>query len=361
MNQYELIDWLLENGGPVVRYRTAKELSDKSEVDIDCLTKDLLSSDKVAKVLADIEDCSRNINLRNWHSSKKECTENAFSRALEMGLTQEIQVFYEKVQPFREWVHFPSPQDHTPIHSIFFAWCFIRGGFEYDDIIEFVKKRLDYIYISAKEQVLDIYAKGDELKGIPKKFADECLRNEYNQYRGDKPLLLIHDLYALAFLPKKILDEDLKRKVNCVIEYILKEEFQRIREGYGYIYLKERNTCYSCGWSPNLPWYNGFVLKGIDENKLFMRFELMSHFTKAHDNKWFQACLNHFEQYRTSEGTYKLPQGYLQEKPSGYYVLGAYMGLESKRTEKALEVESTFRMLAVKKRIANSIGTECIV
>jgi len=40
----ELAEWLLENGGPVVRYRTATELlSDASMVDIEALDRDLLN------------------------------------------------------------------------------------------------------------------------------------------------------------------------------------------------------------------------------------------------------------------------------------------------------------------------------
>jgi len=45
MNDVELMQWLLENGGPAIRYRTALELAaDLIDVDIAQLTTDLLAS-----------------------------------------------------------------------------------------------------------------------------------------------------------------------------------------------------------------------------------------------------------------------------------------------------------------------------
>ncbi|MFH1513928.1 MAG: hypothetical protein ABIG42_00555 [bacterium] len=42
------------------------------------------------------------------------------------------------------------------------------------------------------------------------------------------------------------------------------------------------------------------------------------------------------------------PREYLPEKQRGYYVCGAYMGLEDgRRSKKVLELESTFRMLRI--------------
>jgi hypothetical protein len=59
------------------------------------------------------------------------------------------------------------------------------------------------------------------------------------------------------------------------------------------------------------------------------------------------------ETYQTERGTYNFPSTYLVEMKAGYYVGGEYMGLEdNRRNPKTLELESTFRMLLLKKRIA---------
>ena len=54
------------------------------------------------------------------------------------------------------------------------------------------------------------------------------------------------------------------------------------------------------------------------------------------------------------EGTYFFPRRGLVERPVGYYVTGTRMGIESgPRSRRALEIESTFRMLKIK-RLAGS-------
>lgn len=355
MNDNELVDWLMKNGGPVVRYKTTKELISKSDIDIDKLTQDLVNDNGVRKLLTILDDKDK-VNIMTWHGSGKYQFENVMGKLLELGLSADIKEFDDKLKPYREWIYDKDPNDPNVVTltSIFIASCFVRAGYKYKEFIDFVLKRIDLLYKSAKEKIYDIYLIGDELKGIPKKFSHECIKLELNPYRNNKPLPLIHDIYALAYLPKDIINDDVRTKINAIVEYILDERFQEIREGYGYLYLPDKKYCHSSGWSPTFPGYKDFEFEGIDKNKFFMRFELMSHFKKAQKSRWFQKCLNHLERYRTQDGTYIFPSDYLKEKPSGYYVLGAYMGLEDKRTQKALELESTLRMLSIKNRINNN-------
>ncbi len=71
----------------------------------------------------------------------------------------------------------------------------------------------------------------------------------------------------------------------------------------------------------------------------------------------FDMGLAHFETYRTERGTYLFPRHDLQERTSGYWVTGAYMGLkESRRPKRVLELESTFWMLRVKKLAHGGAG-----
>ena len=64
---------------------------------------------------------------------------------------------------------------------------------------------------------------------------------------------------------------------------------------------------------------------------------------------WFQDALRHLETFRTPRGTYRFPGHYLREA-EGYYVSGYGMGLgESRRRPLGIEIESTFRMLAIRR------------
>ncbi len=48
MNSTELINWLLENGGPIIRYKTVTELAiDQTIFDVEKLRSDLLNSEIV--------------------------------------------------------------------------------------------------------------------------------------------------------------------------------------------------------------------------------------------------------------------------------------------------------------------------
>ena len=363
MKEQDMISWLMQTGGPVIRYRTAAELCGQIGYDMEQLERDLLNDSNVKKALNLFEECTVNSNLWNWHGSKKELLENVLGKLLEFGFNKNIGVFDEKIATFYSWLDSKPPQspDHTPISSIFIAWCLLRSGYNFDELIKYMLKRIDYIYASAKEQIFDIYLNGKDLKGISKKFINECIKPELNPYSGSKPLPLIHDIYALAFYPKDLVNDEIKERINRIIDYILNDSFQRIREGYGYLVLNNKNYCHSCGWSPTFPGYNGFDLEGMEQNKFFMRVELMSHFVIAHNTKWFLNSIEHLEQFCTPEGTYLLPSAYLCEKASGYYVLGAYMGLENKRTSKSLELESTFRMMCIKKRMENKANSDCII
>ena len=71
--------------------------------------------------------------------------------------------------------------------------------------------------------------------------------------------------------------------------------------------------------------------------------------------KCSRKALAHMETFRTERGTYRVPRLYLVESKSGYYVGGEYMGLEDhRRTATAIELESTFRMLLLRKWVGGN-------
>ncbi len=76
------------------------------------------------------------------------------------------------------------------------------------------------------------------------------------------------------------------------------------------------------------------------------RFSLMRNCT------WLRQALEHLESFRTPSGTYRFPKCYLQEKEGYYLYAGHHMGLgETPRCELAHEIESTFRIPGLHKRL----------
>ena len=112
-----------------------------------------------------------------------------------------------------------------------------------------------------------------------------------------------------------------------------------------------RRICYACGWNLDLPDLDS--ANSYEQRKIVQRLELLAHFPAARTSGWVQEGMRLLETYRTARGTYCFPSAFLAEKKAGYYVGGVYMGLEdSRRTTRTLELESTFRMLLLKKLIS---------
>jgi hypothetical protein len=69
------MDWLLENGGPVIRYRTATELLNEPKIiNIEQLSQELIRSQMVG---AWLERLGTSKELIHLHSSKVTAYENA--------------------------------------------------------------------------------------------------------------------------------------------------------------------------------------------------------------------------------------------------------------------------------------------
>ena len=169
---------------------------------------------------------------------------------------------------------------------------------------------------------------------------------------GESLLPSIHDVYGLAHLPPDSGEEGRDEKISAVVDYVLRPEYQALRPDYGYFYVDggRRRRCYSMGWGVHLPGYHGFDFRDGMARYFVQRVELMARFPLARSHRWFRESLQHLESHRTERGTYIFPGRYLRELRQGYYVTGAYMGLEEdRRSRRALEIESTLRMLTIKR------------
>ena len=79
--------------------------------------------------------------------------------------------------------------------------------------------------------------------------------------------------------------------------------------------------------------------------------ELAARFESARRSEWFYTALADLEKHRTDEDTCRFPWEYLREKRNSDYIYqGAHMGLgENRRKRSWTEIESTFRMLNIKR------------
>jgi hypothetical protein len=370
MESPDLIQWLLTEGGPVIRYRTRVELPDSLTPDGQVLLADVLKSPKTQWLLEQLDHFEPITHvdigvLNNLHGMKPTCLENIIPRLLERGLHAGIAVFDEKMAPFRQYVDNPLVQRamDDPAHptveggrAVFIATVlasyFLRAGYESDEIVNFVLRRLELVSKLATERNYNIHLGETELTGLPKQWIGKpILRPEMDPMSGTRPLPLIHDIYAFAHLPAAQRTKQVSQRINQLIAYVTAERYRAFPPGYGYIWSKANpRTCYACGWNLDLPDLDDSNPYG--QRKIIQRLELLARFPTAQETAWFRQGMQLLESYQTERGTYTFPSTYLLEKKAGYYVGGEYMGLEDNRRKKTtLELESTFRMLRLKQLI----------
>jgi hypothetical protein len=369
LDDVQLIGWLLANGGPIVRWRTANELQpDVPAGELAAYQHALLATPLVQQwlerlTLGDLAAPLEALDAPGLgrlgglvHGGKTACLENVFGKLAEFGLRAGMPALDARALPLMRLFRWRSTFMDDLIYrrawetlaKSVFAWGLLRLGYTPDEPMRaFLREHLSMCHMVACDRVYDLYADESELVGLPKAWVDKPILKQ--DVMAHYWLPYIHNLYVLAHLPPDLLDTEARGMIGDLLAYILDPRFQALREGYGYAWIKERRTCYGWGWSPHLPGYKGFdALPGSTVTPFLARVELLAHFPQGRQSAWLRQAIQHLEGYRTVQGTYRFPSVYLHEA-EGYYVSGYGMGLgESRRKSVGVEVESTFRMLKIR-------------
>jgi hypothetical protein len=346
-----LAQWLLDNGGPVIRYRTATELLDGPlRVDLERVRKDLLASPLVKRWL-------ERLVPRGIHSSQNTAFENPMNKLADLGLKAGMPPLDQRAAHFRRLLAERAGQRAGMgllLNNIIVAAGLLRASYPMRKAgMAFLRRRLDDLYETCRKGSYDIYIIGaDEYAGIPKAFRNTPFVKPELTPDGELRLPYVHDIYALAHFPDEARDAATARKIDAVIRYVLDPRYQTLDDGYGYLRECDGDHVrhYAIGWSAHLPDCSRGRVEGFHRARIVQRMELMAHFRTAWKSETFRSGLAHLEGFRTDRGTYIFPRDYLREQQSGYWVTGAYMALEdNRRSPQAIELESTFRMLAIKR------------
>jgi len=346
MKQDQLVNWLMDEGGPVIRYRTAVELAgDVGPADLKRLARELLACPQVRRWLDRLD------GVVALHDSGNDRFENVMGKLLEFGLRAGMGPLDEGVARFRvqlaSMVKQP-PETMGAFYTSILASGLARAGYEDEALETFLRWRVDQLCKLIRKHEYDLYADAEQYPDIPKAFRGRPLVRPELTPGGQFSLPSIHDIYALSALPAGMDDPGTRRKMGIVLRYVLDDAYQSLPEGYGILRAGKRRYL-AMGWSVHLPGFRGLDFNDWRAGHFVQRVELMAHFPVATRQAWFRNCLKHLDGFRTDEGTWLFPRRYLAEKKTGYWVTGAHMGLEeSRRSSRAMEVESTFRMLRIK-------------
>lgn len=341
--------WLFENAGPIIRYRTARRLLAQPPADMETLRRELLASPLVRLWLERLKDCTK------MHDSGNDRFENIIGKLLEFGLDAECGNFGELLRPFL------SRLDRGPagkqgmyfmLSAIIASWGLARAGVNDPLLIAFMHDRLGALDETARKASHDIYVKGISFPDMPAAYRDRypVVKEEFAP-NGELSVPNIHDVYMLSAMQDAGPDAVTAAAIERVVSYVLHPDYQALDPAFGYVREMHEGKAhyYVLGWAAMLPGYNSPLKKGRPP-MLLQRLELMCRFPVACRHEWVLRSLDYLDQYKTPAGTWIFPREYLTEKPVGYWVAGAHMGLEDdRRSQKSIELESTFRMLHIKK------------
>jgi len=161
----------------------------------------------------------------------------------------------------------------------------------------------------------------------------------------------IHDVNAFLHSPFIMDDTELRRKVETIIAFIFKSEYQKLHPDYGVI-RKGPGRYYVMGWSIHLPGYFKSSVQPKDFGHFLLMLNLMSRSRTAREHPWFKRSFSFLDSFKTENDLIMFPRGFLPEKGFGYWVTRGRRGLEpNRRAQKALKCESTFRYLEIATRV----------
>ena len=359
----DVLTWLMENAGPIIRYRTSVELLGETHTPrVQSLKKRVLSDDLVEYWLNNLRPGFR---MNDLHGSTPEAYENVMGKLYEYGLRKGTRILDMKTEPFSNCL--TAPTDHRVQFNVFMrtlisAFLAMTGYSENEVVHSVLLSRLETMYpFARKGDLRDFHVPSDSFPGFPTvwKKRGRPLINPDLHPNGVRTFPLIYYIYGFLHSTPIMTNPELRSKVEVIIKFILSPEYQKLPRGYG-IMRAENGRYYSCGWSVHLPGYfdpkslqkkGDYVFGGPTMAQLIMLLNLMSRSKSAREHPWFSRSLALLEAHTNEDGLVTFPRKFLPDKKVGYWVQASRMGLESnRRRKKAITCESTFRYYEIASR-----------
>ncbi|HVP16542.1 MAG TPA: hypothetical protein VMT42_04175 [candidate division Zixibacteria bacterium] len=342
-------NWLMNNAGPIIRYRTAIELLHDDEKRLS-LEKDIMASHLVHFW---IEKLHATPDRKTLHGAKTENYENVMGKLFEFGLKKGNPALDQRIRPYRLWLKKQlklSNEGYLPVfYRTLTAAFLVLTGYSCDEAVkEWVLRRLETVYAFAeKGNLKEAYVPQDSYPGFPKAFRNTPLLNPELYPDDELKLPWIHDINA--FLYSSFISEDtgLRNKVEAIIKFIFSREYQNLHNGYGVV-RHQSGRYYMMGWSVHLPAYFEPEVAPKEFGRLLLLLKLLGRSEVAKHHSWFKRSKEMLDQFKNQDGLISFPREFLPERRSGCWVLGHRMGIEENhRVQKAITCESTFRFLEI--------------
>jgi uncharacterized protein YeaO (DUF488 family) len=352
MDEKGLAYWLLDNGGPIIKFRTLVDII--KEQDVGVVLKALNEMTENPEVVKWLSLIHHGLALNDVHSGKPSAFENVISKLVQLGWRAGLQPFDNMTLFSRVWLS--ENVDKVPLeaHEVFkrtlVASVLARAGYH---MVEAVSKqvlsRLNTVYQFAKDpDFSQVYVDRTEHTGIPKGLEKHDLVNPQLYPNQQFALPWIHDVYAFSHLEPVLENDQHRNQVEEILKMVLTPEYQNLPWSYGL--ARYGTSYYVLGPAAHLPGYSQ-AAQGREFGEMLLLLEALAPFRTIKENQWFKNSMKQLEEFRTERGTYSFPEKWLPERGKGYWVGGEYMAFDARQGRtNAIEVESTFRVLSIRKR-----------
>lgn len=346
---------MVENGGAAIKLNLMNYgLVDKSMFKIEKLVDELLQIDKVRTALTyfdwykDYKSWNDRELNNNIHNCYEYCYERFMPFFINLGFRKGIPVFDEKIEFVKD------------INSGIITMFLIEAGY-FDKKMLALLKFVDKLYKTAEQECFDIFETDPQKirwSKVPNNWKTGPFCKDIHVHDTDVselPLPTIYHLKEMISMYEYIEDNTIKEKIDAVIKYIMRPEYQKLRGVYGVSWFYNK-AYYAPSPGIVLPLYNNEKNVCSYKNTI----EMMSLIPFVTNTEWFNNCMDLFEQYKTDYGTYMFPEdSFLSTffKPANTAtVYSAYISSDAKmkKNEKrafVVELLSTFFILLMKSRM----------
>ena len=337
-------EYLLGNAGVPIRYILT---GDKS------LIPEMLENFEVMEWMRRLREWAECNKWHDIHGSDDRRYINIIGKCCILGLNKDIPEFDGIMKFYLDRLHTQIEKrldDKRTFGRIYnyrdyetLTACYLPFMGYYDDtaVRYIADKRIDYVYNFTKEKRYDIYRDGAYYPGARKEWlvymVDPALYSD-----GNISLAEYYDYILYAGMYNHV-DDERKRKIDTIVEWIYDDRYDDIPGGYNYYApddarYKSKSINGKLGLTP-LP--DEPHIKGSKPGFLFTCF-LLSHFKATYESKWWSKAMNFLSLYQTADGRYKLPPDLILDKPDTRAHVGHLNVGENKRKKNYAEILSTY-------------------
>ncbi|UCD20033.1 MAG: hypothetical protein JSU64_02535 [candidate division WOR-3 bacterium] len=345
MKNTECCEWLVQNGGPIVRYLTASEMTRPCASSVGKMREELLQSSAVRYWTGCLTDRTA---FSDIHGSRDTCFENAMGKLTLFGVRKGMGDLDRRCEPYLVWLKKVGEEEQDVLtvfcRSIVVSFLSAAGYTTEKVVHDLVIERIEQIHEFVKRRNYSIYVDRSKFKDIPRAYDSYPLVDPDLYPDGNFPLPWIYDIFAFRANIHYSCGDHIRSMIEDIISYIFDPRYQQLHEGYGIVRTGKKRY-HVMGWDVWLPGYNGLHTTTFKMACLVQRLALMSSFARVRSSKWFSENVNMLARYENRPGHYSFPKEYIREKKNAYYVTGAHMGLgEDRRSARTREIESTWWM-----------------